>query len=230
MKKISTKTYISTFIVTMIIFIVASVFSTYFTNKKTEELKADEDRIAINILSLETQYDLLKDSSCATFDGSSLREQLDSLASKLHFMEGQVGVDNTEVFRLKRYYSLLEIKDYLLTKRMSEQCGFKTVLVLYFYSNENCNECRNQDYFLSAIQNKYPQVEVYDFDYNVDLMAVKTLITLHSIPKEPPVIDINGTIYGPFKNLDSIDTLINTLTASTTKATSTPSIKKTIHH
>lgn len=226
MRQLSTKTYISTFIVTMIIFIAASIFSTYFTNRKTEELKADEDRIAINILSLETQYDLLKESSCTTYDGSALREELDTLASKLHFMEGQVGTDNPEVFRLKRYYSLLEIKDYLLAKRLNDKCGFKNVLILYFYAHDNCSECKNQEYYLRALQNEYPQTAVYDFDYTVDLNAVKTLITLHNIPAKPPVIDINGTVYGPFKNYESIETIIQKLTATSTKATSTSPARK----
>src|SRR4051812_7028949 len=114
MRPIHTKTYIFTLIATLAIFLTGIIFSSYFTRQKTEELKTAEDKIAINILSLETQYDLLKESSCGTFSRESLRQELETLASKLQFLEDQVGVDNPEVFRLKRYYSLLEIKDYLL--------------------------------------------------------------------------------------------------------------------
>jgi hypothetical protein len=226
MKQLHTKTYLFTFIATLAIFVVAFGVSTFVTKKKTEELKAAEDRISINILSMETQYELLKDSSCKTFDRKALREELDTLASKLEFMEEQVGPQNPEVFRLKRYYSLLQIKDYLLTKKMSEQCNFDTIFILYFYANKDCSECRTQEYLLRAIRNEYPEVEIYSFDYDLDLSAVRTLITLHNIPPEPPVIDINSIVYEPFENLDAIHDLMETLTATTTATSTATTTKK----
>ncbi len=224
MQPIQTKTYFFTLFATLALFVVAFAISTYITQKKTEELKSDEDKISINILSLETQYDLLKDSSCKTFNRDTLRSELDTLSSKLQFMEGQVGDDNPDVFRLKRYYSLLEIKDYLLTKKMSEQCHFDTIFILYFYANKDCPDCQTQEFYLRAIRDEYPQTETYSFDYALDLPAVKTLITLHSIPPKPPVIDINGKAYASFDSLDSLDSIIKQYIKI---ATSTPSIATT---
>ncbi len=220
---IHTKTYIFTFFITIAIFLVALWASTFITRQKTAQLKADEDRIAINILSLETEYQLLNDSSCKSFNRESLRKELDNLSSRLQFLESQVGYDNPEVFRLKRYYSLLQIKDYLLTKKMSGECNLDTVFVLYFYANKDCPDCLTQDYLLRAVRSLYPQVEVYNFDYYLDLGAVKTLITLHNIPAAPPVIDINGKAYATFPDLQSLRNIIDaelpvaTSTATTTK-------------
>lgn len=225
MREIHTKTYFFTLIVTLALFVSAFAMSAYITKKKTDELKADEDKISINILSLETQYDLLKDSSCATFDKSPLRGELDSLSSKLQFMESQVGNDNPEVFRLKRYYSLLEIKDYLLTKKMSEQCKLDTVFILYFYANDNCSQCQTQEFILRAVKDQYPQVEVYNFDYNLDLTAVKTLISLHNIPPKPPVIDINGKVFSGFSTYDDFQTALNPYIKIKAQATATSSLK-----
>lgn len=225
MRPIQTKTYIFTLIATLALFIVAFIMSSYFTNRKTEELKAAEAKIAIDILSLETQYDLLKESSCKTFSRDTLRQELNTLSSKLNFMEGQVGFDDPEVFRLKRYYSLLQIKDYLLTQKMSDQCGHNTIFILYFYANKDCPECQTQEYLLRAIRDKYPQVEMYSFDYELDLSAVRTLITLHNIPPRPPVIDINGKAYASFDSLESLESILSPyLNATSTQqaATKTP--------
>lgn len=220
------KTYILALIITIVIFTIAFGISTYLTRQKTEQLKAEEDKIAINILSLETQYDLLTESSCKTFDRQSLRQELDSLQSKLQFMEDQVGESNPEVFRLKRYYSLLEIKDYLLMKKMSDQCKFNTIFVLYFYSNNNCGQCQTQEYLLRAVRDEYPQVEIYSFDYDVDLPAVQTLIALHNIPLQPPVIDINSKPYAQFDSLDSLNAVLaQYIHSTTTPQTATSSIK-----
>jgi len=225
MRPVNIKLYIITFLLTVTIFLAAFLSSAYFTRQRTEELKAMEDKIAIDILSFETQYELLKDSSCKTFNKKSLREELDVLASKLEFLESQVGKQNPEVFRLKRYYSLLQIKDYLLTKKMSDECKLNLVFILYFYSDENCPECQTQKYMLDEISKTNPAVEVYSFDYELDLSAVQTLITLHNIPKQPPVIDINGIIYPPFSSLEAMIAQI----ADLTTATSTKSTPKKIN-
>src|SRR4051812_5744862 len=109
MKPNQTKLYLFALLATIFIFIVALFVSDYVNKKKTDELQTTEDRIATDILSLETQFDLITNTTCSTFDDSSIQSQLDGLNARLVFMEGQVGVDNPEVFRLKRYYSLLEI-------------------------------------------------------------------------------------------------------------------------
>ncbi|MBX4198010.1 hypothetical protein KW782_01605 [Candidatus Parcubacteria bacterium] len=197
--------------ITVTIFIGAFFISQYLNERKTSELKAIEDKIAIDILSFETQFDIFEESSCLTFNKSSIRSELQSLDQKLIFLEGQVGANDPEVFRLKRYYSLLQIRDYLLTKRMSEQCNFDTVFLLYFYSHENCPECQTQEYILRSVRDNYPQVEIYTFDYDVDLSAIRTLINLHNIPNNPPIIDINGKLYAPFKSFADIEVILKPL-------------------
>jgi hypothetical protein len=116
----------------------------------------------------------------------------------------------------------------VLTQKMSEQCKLNTVFILYFYSNQNCSECQTQEFLLRAIHDQYPQVEIYNFDYDLDLAAVKTLISLHNIPPQPPVLDINNTPYQAFSDLDGFRSVINSLLGTSTKATSTKtqSLKK----
>jgi hypothetical protein len=228
MKESHAKIYIISFVGTLLVFFMAFIVSNHLTNKKTEELKATEDKIAIDILSLETQYELLKESSCKTFDRTRLREELDILSSRLEFMEDQLGDDNPEVFRLKRYYSILQIKDYVLLQKMTEQCDLDTIFILYFYANNDCSECKRQEYMLQAIRYEYPQIEIYSFDYDVDLSAVKTLINLHNIPPKPPVIDIQGKAYASFDSLEGMEYILNQYvkpTATSTQKTATSTLK-----
>ncbi len=224
MKKVNIKIYISALIITLIIFSTAFFTSTYFNNKKTQELRAIEDEIAVDILSFETEYAIFEESSCKEFNRESLKASLNDLAQKLAFMEGQVGKDDPEVYRLKRYYSLLQIRDYLLLKRMSDQCKLDTTFILYFYSQgSECAQCQTQEYMLRAIRTKYPQIEMYTFDYDVDLPAIQTLITLHNIPKNPPIIDINGKAYAAFDSLADMEAIVKPLVnpVATSTATST---------
>ena len=60
-----TKKYIFTFVITVAIFATAFFASTFFSNKRVENVKEIQDNIAIDILSSETQFDLLKEVSCS---------------------------------------------------------------------------------------------------------------------------------------------------------------------
>ena len=117
MHTLDLKKYIYVLIITSFIFFTAIVLANYFNNKKLVAVKSIEDKIAIDILSSETQYALLQESSCKDLGAPVLSQELNSLAEKLSYTEGQFGSDNIEVVRLKQYYSLLQIKDYLLSKK-----------------------------------------------------------------------------------------------------------------
>ena len=75
------------------------------------------DKISLDILSSETQFSLLTESSCKSIGDNTLSFEVGQLGSKLAYMEEKVGSDNPDFINLKTYYSLLEIKDYLLMKK-----------------------------------------------------------------------------------------------------------------
>lgn len=227
-KTISTKLYMVTLILTLLVFSAALYASSYINKKRTDGLKADEDKITVDILSLETELDALKNTnSCSSLTTTTLRNEMDDLNSRLNFMEQQVGENDPEVYRLKRYYSLLEIRDYLLTKQAGEECKRNDILVIYFYSSKNCSQCTDESYVLQALQVNYPQVKVYSFDYNLDLAAVKSQIRLNSIPTTTPVLYVNGKLYNNFSTLSDIEeTLRPILTATSTTATTSALQKK----
>ena len=64
--------YIIVFIITALIFFTAFSISNYLNNRKVSELRLIEDKIATDILSLETQFELLQDTSCKKIDSSIL--------------------------------------------------------------------------------------------------------------------------------------------------------------
>lgn len=220
--------YLFVFAITLAIFGTVLYLSNYASSKRIAEIKAIEDKIAIDILSSETQYSLLAESSCSDLDSRSLSEELNSLAEKLSYTEGELGVDNPEVVSLKRYYSLLEIKDYLLMKKVAEKCKVKPLVILYFYSNlGDCDECERMGYVLTYLRNEYPSLRVYSFDYNLDLSAMRTLRSVLDIEPKLPAIVIEDNISYGFKSVEDLEKILPGLkalkekTATTTAATST---------
>ncbi|MFZ2523265.1 MAG: hypothetical protein WAW92_02650, partial [Minisyncoccia bacterium] len=121
------------------------------------------------------------------------------------------------------YYSLLEIKDYLLMIKISEKCKKTPISIIYFYSTDDkCPDCEKEGYVLTHLRETYPDLRVYSFDYNIDVSAVKTLIAVNKIKNELPALIIKDKVYYGFKNVEELEKAIPELreslkVASTTK-------------
>lgn len=205
-RKIDWARYVIAFIITGSIFGTALYVSQVATAKRINEMKSIQDKIAIDLLSSETQFSLLASGAACTEDGNSvLAPEIQQLGERLSYMENHLGSDNSDVIGLKKYYSLLQIKDYMLMKELAEKCNFKPITVVYFYSNQDCEECARQGYVLTALHEKYPTIRVYAFDANLDLSAIKTLQTVTKVPAELPSMIINGKAYTGFNTLEEIE-------------------------
>lgn len=179
----------------------------YLNRARVSELSTIEDQISIDTLSLETQFSLLATAPCDSAASSTiLISGLADLGDRLSYAENQLGSDNAQVIRLKKRYSLLEIRDYLITKQLATACGTKPVTVLYFYSNAgDCADCDKAGYALSYLRNTYPNVRVYSFDYNLDLSALKTLVVVMGVQNSLPAFVINGKKSSGFTSLADLE-------------------------
>ncbi|MFA6251427.1 MAG: hypothetical protein WC603_02255 [Candidatus Paceibacterota bacterium] len=202
------KKYIIVLFITSTIFISGLWISNYFNNKKMDQLKSIESKISLDLMSSETQFSLLQELSCKDVSTTVLSSELNSLADKISYSENNIGTENVDVISLKKYYSLLEIKDYLLMKQITERCGQKSIFVLYFYKNDNCDDCTKQGYVLTSLREKYPNLRVYSFDYDLDLSAIKAMISIYKVPDNLPAIVINGKIYNGLKTIEEIEKIL----------------------
>ncbi|MFA7315281.1 MAG: hypothetical protein WC059_00565 [Candidatus Paceibacterota bacterium] len=199
------KKYIITFLVTGALFLSAFWVSNYFTGRKIDQVKIAEDKISLDLMSSEIQFSLLQEMSCKDVSTNALSSELNSLAEKISYSESNIGTENSNVVSLKKYYSILEIKDYLLMKRITERCGQKSVFVLYFYDNDTCADCTKQGYVLTSLKEKYPALRVYSFDYNLDLSAIKAMISIYNVPDKMPALVINGKVYSGFQSIETVE-------------------------
>jgi len=229
MQNLNWKKYLWTFLITLAVFITAIILSNYFNNKKITNLKDIEDKISTDIMSSETEYDLLAESSCKDLSSDILSQELNALAQKLTYTEENFGKNSPDLLRLKTYYTLLQIKDYLLMKKISVKCGTKPVFILYFYTTD-CIQCEQQGYVLTYLREQYPDLRIYSFDYNLDNPALHTLISLYKVKETVPAIVINDKVYNGFLDKNKLEGylpawMLATSTASTTKTTSTSTKK-----
>lgn len=203
------KKYLIVFLITLGLFFTAVYLSNYFGNQKINQLKTIQDKIAIDVLSSETQYSLLSELSCKNISDSVFSSELGDLGSKLEWSQQNLG-NTDEVSYLKKYYSLLQIKDYLLSKKISERCGVKSAFILYFYTTAaNCSLCEQESLVLSSLRDKYPELRVYSFDYSIDLSAVTSMLQIYKIKDTVlPALVIDDNVLTGFHTIDELDSLI----------------------
>lgn len=203
------KKYIVAFGITAAIFVTAIVVSNILGAKKLDDVRAIENRVALDILSSETQFALLEETSCTDIGPGFLSQELGPLGQKLSFAENQPELSGDDLEYLKRSYFLLEIKDYLLMKRLTARCGIRPTFILYFYSTKDkCEDCEKTGYVLTALREKYPDLRVYSFDYHFDVGAIKTLRSIYKVKDELPALIINNKPYYGFKTVEELESQV----------------------
>ncbi|OHB10188.1 MAG: hypothetical protein A3G05_00390 [Candidatus Zambryskibacteria bacterium RIFCSPLOWO2_12_FULL_45_14] len=216
---IDSRKYVVAFAITAVIFSTAIFVSNIFSQKKLEDVRTIENRVALDILSSETQFALLEETSCRDIGPGFLSTELGSLGEKLVYAENQTELNTADFEYLKRSYFLLEIKDYLLMKRLTEKCGIKPTFILYFYSTEDiCEECERIGYVLTALRDKYPDLRVYSFDYHFDLGAISTLVSIYKVKSDLPALIINGETYYGFYSIEKLEETVPALRELAKKA------------
>jgi hypothetical protein len=213
------------FVITLLIVGTVVYAINYLNQQRVAELNGIEDQ---------TQYALIEDAPCEDFvtgsstEDTALSQEVSNVGDQLSFAESKLGDTDPEVIQLKEQYTLLEIRDYLLTEEIAKTCNITPDTVLYFYSNNgDCtNECDRAAYALSYLHQTYPALRVYSFDYNLDVGALKTLESIEAVKAPFPAFVINHKLYNGFTDLDTFEkdfppALFATSTATSTASTST---------
>lgn len=228
--KIDYSRYVVSLVITIAIFATAFYVSYFFSQKRVDNVKSIQDSIAIDVMSTETEF-LLKEVSCTNEGASGVVKKLNELADKLTYTESKLGGDDEQVIYLKKYYSLLQIKDYLLGKRTADSCGEakRPIYMMYMYTNQRdlCADCQRQAAVLAGLRDVYPELRVYTFDYDLDLAPLDTIKKIYKTRAEFPILIVEDKAYYGLKGLDELKTLLPdtlkeaTTTASTAKSTTT---------
>ena len=174
-----------------------------------DQLKTIQDKISIDISSSETQFSLLSEMSCKNVSDSVLSSELEDLGSKIEWGQNNIGTTD-ELSTLKKYYSLLEVKDYILMKKIATRCHKKAAFILYFYTNaDNCSDCEKEGIVLSSLREKYPELRVYSFDYSIDLSVVKAMISIYKLQDtQLPALVIDDNVYTGFHPIEELESKV----------------------
>ena len=110
-------------------------------------------------------------------------EERELIGDRLEYLESVRGLYDEE---LKERYYYLEFENYLLMKKMQNDCGEDYVLVLFFY--DSGEESGEQGEELDALRASDSNVKVFSFDGSSESAIVEVLKEQYSVDSYPAVV------------------------------------------
>ncbi len=208
-KKFKFSRYIAVLFFTLLIFGSGFLLSDYITKKRIAQLNDLQQNLRTDILSVETQFSILSQAPCSNLNESTLTNELYNISQKLTSVGTSLGEDDSKFLELKKYYSILEIKHWLLLQKTAKECKIPMTFIIYFFADKKtCPQCEDQGYILTYFREKYPFLRIYSFDYNLELAALKTLKSVFRLKDETPTMVINNDVYYGYKSKDELETIL----------------------
>ena len=200
--------FLAAFFLTALIFLLIIITNNYFNETKLNSISSAYNDARIDALDAELQYNILTENPCLALNFEPLGDELFELGGKLTSMEDSMGKENTQVIDLKKYYSILEARQWLFLKKASKECKMSTTTILFFYSNrDDCGSCEKQGFVLNYVRKNMPDVYVYSFDVNLDISAIRALKLTYNVTEVPSIV-VNDNVYREFKDSDEIIKMI----------------------
>ncbi|MFH0740153.1 MAG: hypothetical protein V1819_03560 [bacterium] len=209
-KKINWARHLVVLLATAIIFAGGFYLSNTVVEKKISNIAKLQQGLSIDILSLETQFSILNQAPCKNLNESTLTKELFDISQKLESVGNTLGLDNQDYLMLKKYYSILEIKHWLLLKKVAKDCKTNVVSIVYFYGDKKaCPSCENQGYILTTLREKYPFLRVYSFDYNLALAPLNTIKSIYRLEDKLPITFVNDDVFYGLKTKEELEEILS---------------------
>lgn len=214
-RQINTKTYVLAAVFTAIIFLTGISLDRMLTNTKSEVLINYIKEIEEEQINTQLEFLLLervgKNNTCDLLDYEITRlgETGEQTRIEVAKYEESGKIYTTEFKNLKKKYTSLLIRNWLFFKEFKENCNSNMSIVLYFYSNEYCDDCSQQGAVLTYMQRKYPVIKVIALDADLDMNVMKLMKRLYNIEEvTEPVLIINEERHEGLKSRDDLEEIL----------------------
>ena len=201
------KKYLIVLLITVGIFIVVFGLVALINTNRLANIDDLQRQITADLIATETQFDLLKTAPCRSIENTILSQELHELGRKLDFTQNSQGATDTDVIQLKKYYSLLQVKDYLLMEEFAGKCDIDINSLLYFYGSD-CEDCIKQGLILTEFKRRYPEMRIYSFDTDLGFSVIETFASLYDFGDVYPTLIINNETYQGFQNLEDLKEIL----------------------
>ena len=185
--------YLIAFIISAAIFIAGIYVGALLDEGDVQTLSSDVSSLSRQLTTVQLLLLMDENSSafCPVYESelSAIDDERERLGYELSFLEEKRNIDAPE---LKKEYFILEAQSHLLSKKLKDLCDVESVLVLYFYSNENCSECGQQGVDILAARDTVASsgidVRIYSFDGDLGSPIADAFVNEYDIREYPSVV------------------------------------------
>lgn len=196
-RKVSLTLYVIAFIVAAAVFSIGVFVGKIIDDRVVTGISDDVSSLSQRLMMTQLLWLLEEDNPnfCSVYV-SELQEidaQREYLGQMLTVLEEKKQIFTPET---KREYFLLEAQSYLLSRKLGGMCmEEQDILVLYFYSNENCETCTEQGNTILMARDESgnkDRIKIYSFDGDLGSPVVDAFMKQYNITDYPTlVIDDN---------------------------------------
>jgi len=132
-----------------------------------------------------------------------------SLSNELtQYSDKNVLFEKENVLDVKKRYTLYLIKNWILQKRVKEECGLKAPIILYFYEREECNDCIIQGNILTLFNERLgDEVIIFPLDRGIDSPMLALLVNKYGIDQVPSLV-IDDVVHKGLVSKDDLKAMV----------------------
>ncbi len=174
--RLKKRRYAIALIFVLLIFAAGTLFGSYLSKERIDYLENEVYVHRLNFQSLQLQSlflsSLISQNRTANCEALNyfLEQNLESVAEAQQKVEKYMREsDKTVFYNYKREYIQAQINYWLMYQEVKRICEPNQAAILYFYSNEACNNCGAQGTILDYLKNKFGQ-SILIFSLDADLI------------------------------------------------------------
>jgi hypothetical protein len=212
-KKISWGFYAITLIITIAVFTSGIFFGIFLSSVKVGELQNSVSELEKKRMEQELNLllaDYLPNKTCdiMAYEVEEMIPQINELAREVTFYEETKKFEEKEYAEAKRDYTISQIRYWLYLERLKSSCNLNVTTLIYFYSNRDCDLCRDQGVVLDYVKNMHKSdLMIFAFDTDVELNSIEIIMKSYDIQELPSII-VDGELHQGFVGKDSLEDLI----------------------
>jgi len=196
-RKISSRIYIIAGIITLVIFIFGIFLGLILTNSREGAIEEKSRIQNLDLESLQLQYLYLnifsKEKNCPVAQKTleNNLNEIDKTRKQLEdYLTTTLNENNEDFLNLKRAYMISELRYWLLSIQVRELCSQEDIPILYFYSNQECEDCVLQGNVLTFLKDKY-QDKILIFAIDADFErepGIEIIKSSYNITQTPSLV------------------------------------------
>ncbi len=209
------RTYSVAFVFSVVLFSAGIFIGLQLSSQVSAEFASQAEQLRAGTRDLEVLLLLV---SSANSGGTRLCPALLSQARALDARTTDFGVSldvleksrgrlDVGVQSLKRDYSVMQVRDYLLFNQISSSCAAPLHQIVFFYTNDGCADCVEQGAILRGYKRLHPDVLIYSLDVDIGTPITQALTQAFAITSYPSML-VDGKSVSGIRDGAGLDLLL----------------------